>query len=216
MMAGGWWVTDGWREELTSRWRASWGDAEPAGHLLSTSHRDRWVRFHTLPEAKRYATTLAEGREVARRQRAVLDHLLRGDRRAPLIVVTSWWSVSPEPPRRSPVGRRAAVPGTRAAHPADRAPRRDGRWWRSFRDPVSEDGVWTHLTVAQRRADHPSVRQLLRQVAEDDIDGLLFVDPEANWVLAPYDGGLDVLTARPEERDGVRETFSGWLAARVS
>lgn len=62
--------------QLTELWERKWPGSEPLGYLLPVSNHDRWVRFHSLPEFKRYAETPAEYEEVVRRHRAVLAELL--------------------------------------------------------------------------------------------------------------------------------------------
>ena len=41
--------------EFKSFWRNHYGECPPLGHRLRDAFVDRWVRFHSLPESKRYA-----------------------------------------------------------------------------------------------------------------------------------------------------------------
>jgi hypothetical protein len=47
-------------EQLDALWAQRWPRTPPVGHLLRDLHRDRWVRFHSLPDSKRYPDSLEE------------------------------------------------------------------------------------------------------------------------------------------------------------
>ncbi|WP_443611862.1 DUF3885 domain-containing protein [Acrocarpospora catenulata] len=57
-------VLDNW-PELSARWQANWPDCPPVAHELKRFYASRWVRFHSLPESKRYADTPAEAERGA-------------------------------------------------------------------------------------------------------------------------------------------------------
>lgn len=43
------------RTPLTELWQRRWADCPPVAHQLRGPYREVWVRFHSLPESKRYA-----------------------------------------------------------------------------------------------------------------------------------------------------------------
>lgn len=49
---------------LTAAWEGRWSGIRPIGHELSYAQPGRWIRFHSLPESKRYADTEAEYAEI--------------------------------------------------------------------------------------------------------------------------------------------------------
>ena len=63
------------QDRLDALWAARWPTTAPVGHLLRDQHRDRWVRFHSLPESKRYPDSEDEYATVLARHHAVLDEL---------------------------------------------------------------------------------------------------------------------------------------------
>ena len=75
----------GWLSDL---WEAQFPGVPPIGHRIRDSKR--WVRFHSLPESKRYAENEAEYAELLRRHHAVLRSLAAAD--APLLAITMSWS----------------------------------------------------------------------------------------------------------------------------
>jgi hypothetical protein len=66
---------EGWRESLDRQWATKWAQTPPVASTLRRLHPDIWVRFHSLPDSKRWPDTDAEYRTVLSRHYAVLDAL---------------------------------------------------------------------------------------------------------------------------------------------
>jgi len=70
-----------------------------------TEHRDRWVRFHSLPESKRYASDEIERRTILHRHYTVLGELFSG---ADVLIMTSKFSFGPQPEPRTRFDQRTS------------------------------------------------------------------------------------------------------------
>lgn len=188
-------------DDLSSRWQAAFGDCPPIGHLLRHNLPDRWVRFHSLPGSKRLAETESEYAEVLRRAQTVLADLRADDPSDPatLLVVSESWSHD-------------AGPAPRTAAEQDLLP---ATYWRSVRpDPEDPRGWWTNLWVSTIAAEDSVVPQLIR-LAADDQAAVLLAPTSFRWLLAPYDGGMDVIASSPPERDRLALRHGDWLSARA-
>ncbi|MFD0275437.1 hypothetical protein ACFVHB_16250 [Kitasatospora sp. NPDC127111] len=176
--------------ELTALWERRRPAAPPIGHLVSDPYAEVWVRFHSLPESKRYPDGEDEYAIVLERYNTVLDELFAGRE---IHVVTSRWTSTPGLPRRRP----------RAAH------------WQTLLtrdDPNPKFRIHQHLFV-DRRPWHPgSLDRLLRAVADDAVADVIIADTRFDRVHHPYDGGADVLLTTPEERDRLRDRHADWLS----
>ncbi|MFJ9779385.1 hypothetical protein ACIRSS_07365 [Amycolatopsis sp. NPDC101161] len=42
-------------DDLSPLWQRQWPECRPFADELKLAYRDRWVRFHSLPESQRYA-----------------------------------------------------------------------------------------------------------------------------------------------------------------
>lgn len=189
--------------ELTVRWAETWGECRPLSYELRSCLHDRWVRFHSLPRSKRYASSEAEYAEIMRRHLTVLAELLPGDTAdgaGGLVVVTASWSGDPRPAPREP--ELAAVLPT-AAH------------WTSVLtdDSVPGEEAWTHLWVSAANLHGEELTRLLHLVADYVTAGVIITTDELDWLYAPYDGGADVIAASPGHRDRVRLAHQDWLSA---
>ncbi len=186
-------------ERLSAAWEDRRERCRPVGHLLSETYREQWVRFHYLPGSKRYPESEREYRVLLRRQ-----HTLLADLRAPaeLLVITCAWHEEdrPGPAERSPA-LAAVAPGT---------------YWRAVVedehiDPAQQ--VPVHL-YAGRLANTPqALDPLLRAVADEVTIGVILAPDSLDWLVHPYDGGIDIIARSEAERDALRLRHAGWLSS---
>jgi hypothetical protein len=68
-------------------------ECPPVGYKLRDAYRDVWVRFHSLPESKRYAEDESEYTVVLERYNTVLAELFAGTN---VYVITPLWTTEAE------------------------------------------------------------------------------------------------------------------------
>ncbi|HST81786.1 MAG TPA: hypothetical protein VLL08_08645 [Kineosporiaceae bacterium] len=186
--------------ELTERWKQQWPASRPVAHELRGTENGRWVRFHSLPEAKRYAEDEAEYQELLHRHATVISELnaLSATNSRDLLIITCAWSPGPKPPLRT-------------APVVDASP--GAIYWQSLLIDDDEDWGqnWMHLFVERTGLGEARLQLLLRIVADDVTEGVIITDPDLTWLYHPYDGGADVIAATPADRDRLRARHSDWL-----
>lgn len=177
-------------------WQSEFGEIAPRGHILRSAFGERWVRFHSLPDAKRYAETEAEHLEVQRRHLAVASALFKSGE--PLYVFR--------------------------AHEAEARTRGKARHQlagRQFREAVAVlptvattedvDRFLVRVLVSKWKPDF--FEAAIRLLANWHEAGVSFVSPATKNILCPYDGGMDVFafSFAPLEL-GAR--FGAWRSTR--
>jgi hypothetical protein len=184
---------------LDHAWNSSWPGCPPVAHQLRRRFPGRWVRFHTLPGSKRYATSEAEHAEILRRHHRLLTALLKdaGSGDQTLVAITCSWSATAQPTPRHPA---VAATMPQAAH------------WRSD-DLAYEPGFhsWQHHFASRTGLGEPALDQLLLCVADDMTDGVIVTTTTCAWAFHPYDGGMDVFTASATARDRLAAVHAEWL-----
>ncbi|MFE4513898.1 hypothetical protein ACFRMQ_06815 [Kitasatospora sp. NPDC056783] len=175
---------------LTALWERRWPGTEPIGWELGRGDRDVWVRFHSLPESKRYPDDESEYAIVLERHNTVLDELFAGSE---VYVMVPRWSDRSSAPRMN----------------------RDARRWRTWLradDTVPELSFYCHVFVERRQWRWGGLDRLLRRVADDIEGGVIIAGPGLRRLYHPYDGGADVYLTTAEERDRLKERHAEWLS----
>lgn len=179
--------------ELSKAWEVHWPDCRPISYEIR-GMRKRWVRFHGLPDSKRFAESDEDYEEILRRDHAVLSDLSDRNRVEgnDVVVVTYSWSSSPNPD---------VADGSRR-----------GRHWVSLPVDPDEKDDWVHLNASMSRWRGGELDPLLRRVADDE-ERVLIMPVDLRWLFAPYDGGMDVVVATSTFRDELKSAHSEWLSA---
>lgn len=179
---------------IDDAWRQLTDDAPPIAHQLRTFCADRWIRFHSLPESKRYADSESEYVELLGRHNTLISSLCsEGD---DLHLVTASYSDSTKPSRsyaELTTLDPAAVP------------------WRSVR---IEHQWHYHVYISRVMWSPGCLDSILRLVADDVVREVTLVAGDARWAYHPYDGGSDLICGAPSLRDTVAANFSDWLSQR--
>lgn len=168
-------------------WSSTLGDVPPLGWVLRERFAPRWVRFHTLPDAKRYADTELERAEVVHRQVCVAAAVL-GDNRPAWLIVPSYEA------------------GGQQSMRLDEAP---GLALTRVGDLVVDDDAhtfWAVLVPWEPQVFEPA----LRAIADDRLRALWA--SEDGEIFAPYDGGVDVIARSPGRRAELALQFSPWCS----
>src|SRR5205814_2205884 len=66
--------------EMLDDWQDRFSGCEPLAHEMRVALRPRWVRFHSLPESKRYPEDEVEYESVLHRHNCILGELLVAER----------------------------------------------------------------------------------------------------------------------------------------
>lgn len=180
--------------QLTELWERTWPRAEPLGHALRVEYADQWVRFHSLPESKRYAENEVEYDEILRRHRTVLRALQGSAGIADLFVIAADW------------GWRDLAAGWSRRKVS-------GAWpWRIGQVDDDDPDTGRNYYWAASGLRDAEVDSLLLAAADDE-GRFIIGAPDLGWLYCPYDGGADALLPSAAERDALKQRHADWLSA---
>ena len=186
---------------MLTQWHTQFPNCEPAAHLLRVAFPDRWVRFHSLPESKRYPDNEAEYAEVLRRHNTILGALVESRPKA--VLLTTGYTETPEPVRDKPELWELDP---------------EARPWRSL--PMHEvehdynyPNFW-HIYSSVWDWRPGLLDPIVRLVADDIVANVLVVSDDCQWVLHPYDGGMDVIAESPIAMKRLKLSHRDWLSSR--
>ncbi|MEU6861088.1 hypothetical protein AB0B28_19705 [Glycomyces sp. NPDC046736] len=153
---------------------------------LKERFNDRWVRFHCLPESKRYPENESEYAVILDRYNTILDELFSG---GGVCIVKVKYDDELESSELPPPWRTVV----------------------SDEDP--EFGTtYGHLFLERSEWRRGLIDEWLRGVADDRDPWGVVTDAEAHWLFHPYDGGMDVIAPSVADRDALRDRHRGWLS----
>lgn len=177
---------------LLRDWQHRYGDAPPLGWVMRERFRPRWFRVHTLPGGKRYATTEAERGEVRRRQNELIADVLGEG-------AVCWFIFGY-------YGEEAHLPGDVAGEL-----RAMGPVGLTSVGPRDAGLVETYpLLVARLTWGAGALDRVLAAVADDVLETPLLVSADLRRVVAPYDGGVDVIVETPARRAELARRYGRW------
>jgi hypothetical protein len=179
--------------DFHTRWQTWYPGAVPLGHRIRLAHPARWLRIHSLPDAKRYATSPAEQATLLARQNRAAELVLGEPATVALLGYehTGRHTLPADHPMRRFLPPDAA-PIVRLA-------------------PGDEDVEATSVFGGLRVWRSGDLDELLIGVAADRFR-LLLLRWDTGTGFAPYDGGVDLFFASPDERERVRPLLVPWLS----
>lgn len=181
-----------------SWWTSQVSEFAPIGHVLRRHLYERWTRFHSLPESKRYAETESERQEILRRHLAVASELfVPGE----LIFVF-----------RSHVGERRLRGKVKHMLAGNQLREKMVRLATGLDVHPEEDGYYCVRALATSWTP-ACFGKLTRQVADWEETGVTFASPASKNIYCPYDGGMDIFPY--VESPGTFEAkFRPWMSRR--
>lgn len=186
-------------EEFWTWWQAEFGECPPIGHQLREQlGAGRWLRFHSLPGGKRYATEAAERAEIMHRHDAVATALFGHG--APIAIVRAAYATTEAP---------VAPDDAHGAVPADELAFLGSLRIANPYDPDLPPSYW-HGWLASARWAANRFHALFTAIADDELDDVVLVSVERRAVFAPYDGGIDVIAADRFVADALGREFRAW------
>lgn len=181
---------------LDEYWISHFGDTPPIAHRLRCLYSDRWARFHSLPNSKRYAETESEWATLLERHNAIIGKLTTEGTQLELL--TTSWSASQTPDFSADELRELRLPAEHwqaiAMHEIDGET--DPHYWHIFHSAIK----WFPGTLDD----------VIRLIADERITNAMLFDPASSWLLHPYDGGIDAILGSRDERDRLSIAFSPW------
>lgn len=187
---------------MLDNWDSKYPNCPPIGYRLREAFPERWVRFHSLLESKRYPEDESEYQMIFQRHSCILSELLGAERG--VVLLTTGYSED---------SRRVRTYSELDTLDPNAKP------WRTVPlhnvDSHFIDPTYWHVFASEWEWRPGLFDPIIRLVADCTVSNVLIVHPGCRWVLHPYDGGMDVIAETPSERSRLRATYRDWLSARA-
>ncbi|SIR50984.1 DUF3885 domain-containing protein [Pontibacter lucknowensis] len=181
-------------------WNKEYPEALPINHELKWMFQDRWFRIHSLPESKRYADSEDEYKILLDRQNKLFEDLIgEGEEIAISFgLYTGDDIINDNYKELTDFGEFQKVL-TIDLH--------------KERPEEYEYVMYLDLFVKIEKWEKDSRNDILKAIANDEIRAM-FICPARKCIIAPYDGGVDVIVDSSEKRDKLKTKYRDWLSDR--
>jgi hypothetical protein len=183
-------------DDFEKAWRGFYPSCYPIGYMMRSAGAEHWIRFHSLPQSKRYADSDDEVRTLLHRQNELAREVLGS---TPCWLVQTCW----ETPRGS-----VEVSDEKVAFSACR----EFKLSFSFRF-IQEDGEvgWNAFTRLTSWGDR-TFDGLLLAIAGERAAPTMWVSNDTGAVFAPYDGGVDLFLPMAASVESLKSKHADWLS----
>jgi len=185
--------------EFINYWNTEYPGTFPINHELKWIYQDRWFRIHSLPESKRYADSENELKIILDRQNQVIDDLIGEETEVAISFGLYTNDITNENYRElNDFGefRKVLTIDLHKEQPEE-----------------YEDEMYFDIFVKTEKWKKESRNDILKAIADDEIRAM-FISPSSKCIIAPYDGGVDVIVDSTEKRDRLKVKYKNWLSDR--
>jgi hypothetical protein len=185
--------------EFNDFWRATYPETGPMSYRFRHVYPRRWFRIHSLPDMQRYATTEAEWVILLNRQNYLLTDLLGNN--AEMLLVDGAYELDGVvlPEIDSPALR--GIPFT----PAERLD------LHQLLPEEHKPGEYYQPRFSEQAWKANRFNPLLREIANYQTTAF-FISRRNACLVAPYDGGVDVVLKDEATRDYYKQLYRAWLS----
>lgn len=185
--------------EFIDYWNREYPESFPINNELKWVYPDRWFRIHSLPESKRYAETPDEYKIILDRQNQLINELI-GEESEVIICFGLYTGhiINDNYKRLTDFGdfEKALTVDLRKERPEE------------YEDQMDFD-----IFVKSETWRSGSRNDILIAIADDEIRAM-FVSPSRKCIIAPYDGGVDIIVDSTRKRDQLKSKYKDWLSYR--
>ena len=190
-------------EEFKIFWESTYPDTVPIGHYFKHDYSDRWFRIHNLPGSQRYPSDKGDWEILLNRQNTILTDLMTNG--SPMLIMTGDHESE----------------GYIEIHPIE-----DVKSIKPFKftrlEPIDlhllshdkyEKGHTYTPKFTEQIWHHDKFNEILKDIAEWNLTAF-FISIDNNCIVAPYDGGMDIILKDSQTRDLYKAKYEQWLSPR--
>ena len=186
--------------EFNNYWTENYASTLPLGYELVAENPENWFRIHSLPKSKRYADTEEEFQIILDRQNELITAVFEEGTEIILLFCTFTNDLSNE--------NYAEI---RDYH--DFKLTETLNLYKNFPEEEYPKDFSMRIFIKSEKWKKESRDKMLRLIADDEIK-ILFICPSKKRIIAPYDGGVDIVMENKIKRNEFKAKYKSWLSYR--
>ncbi|MGC4100206.1 DUF3885 domain-containing protein [Ferruginibacter sp.] len=187
-------------EQFNIFWASNFADTIPIQHYFRHDYPDRWFRIHSLPGSKRYPDNKREWEILLGRQNEIITDLLGNHSTFVLVTGDSEQEGYTELHPIAAVDSIAKIPFVLI----------DEINLYKLNPTMYEPGHLYKPMISEQVWQPNNFDNILKDIANESLRAF-FVSIDNNLIVAPYDGGMDLILKDTENRNFYREKYKHWL-----
>jgi hypothetical protein len=186
------------KENIELYWKHNFKKCPPINYLFKVYYTDRWLRIHSLPDSKRYADTAAEWDVLFGTQNTILEDIFEDDNSVCLF--TGVYSSAEITFAENNFSNNEFLKAFdfKALEKID--------LYAISKDYCEKNTFFTPYFVSILFKKN-NYNELLKAIANDGIRAF-FLSSKTNTIIAPYDGGVDIIYKDTQTRDFYKNKYS--------
>jgi hypothetical protein len=190
-------------EQFEIFWSSTYPDTIPISHYFRYDFNDRWFRIHSLPESKRYAENETDWNILLDRQNKIITDII-GENSKVIIVTGDFYyeghiELHPITDSKSITDMSFISLDNIDLHKISPYEYDQGQIYR----PIISEQIW----------QANKFNNLLIEIADEKLSAF-FISLENKSIIAPYDGGIDIILNDSEAKKDYKEKYKDWLSER--
>ena len=184
--------------KLQKFWNDKYGLLSPVGWNLTRDLAHLHVRIHSLPESKRYPENRQETQIILDRANILLQEII-GDE-------SPFWLVSSRPKAHKSIIENM----TEHRFSIEKFKLVKDFTWVDLKEDIEDQLPWQTYTRYFEKISNDFDNTFLK-IADEEDWATLFINAQNGDILAPYDGGFDLIVNDTNKRLNLEKKYKGWL-----
>jgi len=190
------------KDEFNTTWNAMYPESIPISYFFRHDFSNRWFRIHSLPQSKRYAEKDEEWDILLSRQNQLINDLFIDNTKVLLVTGGYNWGE-----------QTTFITDEEEAFKPYKFVRLDNISLFE-KNPNEYDKEEIYIPAfAETIWTLNGHNNLLKAIATDTVRAF-FLSFDKNIIIAPYDGGIDIVLKDHHTRDNFKEKYKQWLSER--
>lgn len=189
-------------------WTHYYGDCVPLTNVFKYNLQNKWLRFHSLTNGKRYAQNNDELSEIIKKNHYLMKDIIGDSRKAFVVFATPNYD-----PSLSESNLGCELNQTQKGY-VEICNKIIEKFNLENEFTINFDGMSFSINSALVELDKFSFEDIFSQIANDEVDYLFIMNPKNGDIFAPYDGGVDLIIRDETKKANLREKHKNWLSNR--
>jgi len=179
-------------------WNENYGNLSPVGWNLKRDLENLHARFHALPKSKRYPDNESERQIIIERAHILFNEIIPKN--------NSFWLISNRP--KSQVG--IIDFGSEDRFTIENYNLQKNYEWVDLEESIEDQIPWETFTRYYDELND-NYNDIFLKIADEEDWGTLFINNQSKDILAPYDGGFDLIINDNQKRSALINRYASWL-----